>query len=324
MLLIITYHHVGREDTWPLGGIYPVSPERIREQISQLGQTFEFVGQRDLIAAVRGQSSLPERACLITFDDGLAQQYDLALPILDSLGAPGVFFVCGQPLREGRVLDVHKLQWCLANVAPDEFISILERYCRSHLATRLGDLLAPAPAGAYPRDDASLRAIKYNFNYHFGAELRRELLAAVFDCLVKDEAAFADNFYMDREAISHLAARGYLGLHTYAHGPLAGCSDDEIVSDLLLNRLALEEAAKAPLGSVGMSYPYGGAVALTPQAASAAARGQASFGLTTQRGFNFDLNNPMSMFRMDTNDAPGGKAPIFSPHDLPARNATTP
>lgn len=319
MLLIITYHHVGHEDAWPLGGIYPVSPERIREQVNQLGQVFDFIGQNDLVAALHGERDLPERACLITFDDGLAQQYDLALPVLDSLGAPAVFFVCGQPLREGKVLDVHKLQWCLANMAAGDLLEVLERYCQSRLKTRLGDLLAEAPKGAYPRDDQGLRAIKYNFNYHFRPALRQELLAAVFDSLVEDEVAFAESLYMNRQAISRLAERGYLGLHTYAHGPLAGRRDDDIITDLHLNRLTLEDAAGIALGEVGMSYPYGGAVALSPEATNAAARGGVSFGLTTQRGFNFDLNNPMAMFRMDTNDAPGGKAPVFSQHALPTR-----
>ena len=321
MLLIIAYHSVGREDAWPLGGIYPVSPQRIADQMSRLGRAFEFVGQRDLLAALEGRQSLPERACLVTFDDGLAQQYDLALPVLESMGIPAVFFVCGRPLREQKVLDVHKLQWCLANIPPNEFLRTLEGYCLEHLRRPLAEMMVDTPQGTYREDEPDLRYIKYNFNYHFDPELRRSLLAAVFGSRVRDESAFAAKLYMDREAIGRLADLGYLGLHTYGHTPLAICGQQEIVSDLRLNLEVLEEAAGRHLGPLGIAYPYGGKQAVSPEAARAAAGAGVCYGLTTQRGFNFALDEPMTLLRMDTNDVPGGKAPIFSLDDLPGAPA---
>ena len=317
MLLIITYHHVGQEDAWPLGGIYPVSPQRIREQVRQLGQAFEFIGQAELKEALAGGKDLPRRSCLITFDDGLALQYQQALPVLEEMGVPAVFFLCGQPWGESRVLDVHKLQWCLANIPAGEFMHTLEEHCQGRRGRPLGEMMVEPPEGSYRRDTPERRAIKYNFNYHFDDKLRAELLEAVFASRVEDEAAFARDWYMDRAAVRHVAELGYLGLHTYGHNPLGGRTGQEIVADLAANLRVLEETVGRPLGTLGLSYPYGGAVSLSREAAQAAARAGVCYGMTTQPGFNWDLKSPMWLYRMDTNDAPGGKTPTFSQHDLP-------
>jgi peptidoglycan/xylan/chitin deacetylase (PgdA/CDA1 family) len=316
MLLIVSYHYIGKEDAWPNGGIYPVSVARLKNQIETLSRRFEFIGLNELTAWSRQEKSLPTYACLITFDDGLAQQYELALPLLDRLKIPAGFFVCGLPCAEKKALDVHKMHWCLANLSLDGVYKIFNNYVQKNLDCELETLFVPVPQDAHKLGNNLSKALKYNFYHVFKPSFRERLLKEAFKQIGQDEAKFAADLYMDHHAISDLACRKYLGLHTYRHEPLSKLRTDQIIDDLKMNRAALEKAARCNLGTMGISYPYGRPAFLNETAIQAVARFGASFGLTTLRGFNHNGAAPFWLRRMDTNDVPGGKKPEFEVDDL--------
>jgi peptidoglycan/xylan/chitin deacetylase (PgdA/CDA1 family) len=82
-------------------------PRRLADSLDGISHSRQvFEGQMELLARefhpipldqvrrfVLGDSDLPERSVLISFDDGYADNYDVALPILDRLGIPSVFYV---------------------------------------------------------------------------------------------------------------------------------------------------------------------------------------------------------------------------------------
>jgi peptidoglycan/xylan/chitin deacetylase (PgdA/CDA1 family) len=51
------------------------------------------VGLADALAALRGEAALPQSAVALTFDDGYADNHAEALPVLERVGFPAVFFL---------------------------------------------------------------------------------------------------------------------------------------------------------------------------------------------------------------------------------------
>src|SRR2546423_12734594 len=98
MLLVVTYHYLAEEAPAAPRAIFPVPTALLERQLEELGRSFELVSRDDLLRALDGEAELPERACLVTFDDRLRCQAELALPVLDRLGGSGLFFVAGMPL----------------------------------------------------------------------------------------------------------------------------------------------------------------------------------------------------------------------------------
>src|SRR5262249_17211406 len=95
-LTVVTFHRVLDEgdERWasPDPG-YTVSSECLRDCIGFFGNHYELVDGPAVRAARRGDGRLPERALLVTFDDGWADTAECALPVLRELGCPAVVFV---------------------------------------------------------------------------------------------------------------------------------------------------------------------------------------------------------------------------------------
>src|SRR5689334_9462108 len=118
MLIAVNYHYVRPSFDAPHPGIHGVTPPELAAQLRLLGQFGQFIGLPELHAAVEGRHELPERALIVTFDDGLREQYQHAVPILRELGIPAIFFINTGPIARGTVSTVHKIHLTRAYTAP--------------------------------------------------------------------------------------------------------------------------------------------------------------------------------------------------------------
>lgn len=95
VLRVLMYHrvdHAGRRPyLWP--GMIGPTPEEFSRQIDVLTSTYRVVSMADLLAAVRGESKLPPKAVLITFDDAYRDFAEHAWPVLRQHRAPVTVFV---------------------------------------------------------------------------------------------------------------------------------------------------------------------------------------------------------------------------------------
>lgn len=91
-LLVVMYHGVTcREYAPPVWTQLPVSV--FRRQLEFLRDHYQIVTLAEVIAALGGKGILPERAALITFDDGMKNNYTVAFPVLKELGIPASIFL---------------------------------------------------------------------------------------------------------------------------------------------------------------------------------------------------------------------------------------
>jgi peptidoglycan/xylan/chitin deacetylase (PgdA/CDA1 family) len=97
--------------------------ERFDEQMRQLAGCFNVIPLSDAVRAlVRG--NLPPRAACITFDDGYADNAEVALPILQRHGMSATFFVAAGFLDGGRMWNDTVIE--LVRRAPGESLDLSE------------------------------------------------------------------------------------------------------------------------------------------------------------------------------------------------------
>jgi peptidoglycan/xylan/chitin deacetylase (PgdA/CDA1 family) len=93
---ILMYHMVADPIT-PEDRRYAIPPKLFASQITGLADRgFQFVSLSHLVDAMSGNEQLPENSVAVTFDDGYADNYHAALPILSEHRVPAtVFLVSG-------------------------------------------------------------------------------------------------------------------------------------------------------------------------------------------------------------------------------------
>lgn len=96
--IILLYHCVGntRTDPWSLF----VSPRKFRAQMTRLKREASVISL-DALALCLENGRFPERAVVITFDDGYANNLVTALPVLSELDLPATFFIATGRINAG-------------------------------------------------------------------------------------------------------------------------------------------------------------------------------------------------------------------------------
>jgi peptidoglycan/xylan/chitin deacetylase (PgdA/CDA1 family) len=95
-LTVLCYHRIDGGSVNPLSFYQQrgmvVSRRAFEAQMRSLARWLEPISLDELGAAARDERSLPERAAVVTFDDGYRDLLDVALPVLERAGIPAIAF----------------------------------------------------------------------------------------------------------------------------------------------------------------------------------------------------------------------------------------
>ena len=95
-LTVIMFHRVLEpgDPRWPhCDPDYTLRADLFASCLKFFAAHYNMVSAQDVLRARRGEGGLPDRALLITFDDGWRDNVDYALPVMRSLEVPGLMFV---------------------------------------------------------------------------------------------------------------------------------------------------------------------------------------------------------------------------------------
>jgi peptidoglycan/xylan/chitin deacetylase (PgdA/CDA1 family) len=310
-ILVVTYHSLTGAD-FPGGGGHPFGVERFREQVELLGRTSRFLSLEDLEGTGLPGLGGSARYALLAFDDGLAEQFEVAWPILEGMGIPGAFFPCTAPLQTRKLLHVHRLHALRGVMGDAELLALFGSLARSlgfdESARAIKD--GSLPEAPYPYDTPGARALKSLLNYSLPQAEREALSESAFSQVCGEEAPWAERLYMTPEMIRELARNGCLGTHTHTHRPLSRLDREGIRQEIRESLDILEKTSGVRPRSV--SYPYGNSLAVSPEVFGTAADCGLRCGFTTERRANLPGADRLQLARFDAEDLPPGKRPIVS------------
>jgi|SRR6185437_5316047 len=315
MLVAGNYHYIRPGFEAPYPGIFGVTPPQFESQLARLSKIASFVSSADIVNALESGHPLPENALLITFDDGLKEQFEFALPILDKMGIPAVFYINTSNISESKISLVHKIHLLLSNLPFEEY----RRDVLDNAAGLFGKTIElennETAVKHYNFDTPDRAALKYFLNFCLDFQEQSSVINLLFEKkFPRTETKIRESLYMTRDQIIKLGDLGYLGSHSHRHIPLGLYSEEVIDEDIGSSIKILEDITG--FKPVTISYPYGSVEAVGELVQRRAKENGLKFGFTMHRAGNLDLTQPLGLSRFDCNDLPGGKAAIFKDEDF--------
>lgn len=133
--IIFCYHGLVDKVRYPGTQITPAAFEAQMKELKDRGIT--VIGMQDLLAWKRGEKNIPPRCAVITFDDGLKSQYEVAWPIMKKLGYTFTMFIYTEGVRGGLFGGGEAITWEMLGDMRDNGIDI-EAHSATHQDLREG------------------------------------------------------------------------------------------------------------------------------------------------------------------------------------------
>ena len=235
-MLVLCYHKIDCiQQDWT--GIV-TSPDTFRQQLMHLKDQYHICDVRDFPWKPQ------EKDMLITFDDGYADNYTTALPILEELQVPATFFI-----STGH-LDTDTEDWC------------------NELAWLILEGEAYPPAFSFDDLRFQTESFQQRLSMHRSIEKtliqtpniqRNAVMNAVRQWAGADQRTKRTSHRMlSADQLRALAASPYasIGVHTVNHPSLGGLSIEEQRYEILESKLTVEKIIGKDV--VLFAYPFGG------------------------------------------------------------------
>ena len=315
MLIAVNFHYVRPSFDYRYPGIHGITPRQLEDQLSLLSKAGVFVSAGQIRDAIREVATLPDRAIVVTFDDGLREQYETAWPVLRRMGITAIFFINTAPIVHTTISSVHKIHLIRAHFDPDRVLKLLHREAR-RLGIAMDMHIDDAKVmGQYKYDGLETARLKYLLNFLLAPSDRDIVVEACFQQLFPDsESRISKSLYMDVSQVEDLASCGCIGTHAHEHLPLGVLPTEVTQEQIKLSATYLKRwTGEAPFV---LSYPYGSLEACSLEAGGIAQESGIEFAFTMERAANADLQRPMFLARFSSSDLPGGNASKWSIEEL--------
>ena len=277
-----------------------------REQIAFMKSNFNIVTMEQALEAISTKEKLPEKALLLTFDDGYAYNYTVAMPVLEEYGVQGSFFIPGKTFTTHQLLDVNKIHYVLASANIYNLVEDLKKemdyYRGQEFQYASTEELFAKYAVASRFDIKETVFVKQMLQTVLPEKLRNIISSKLFAKYVGvTEEQLAYELYMSEEQIRTMKRHGmFIGIHGYDHYWLGNLPVEQMENDISLALDALDEFVDRKQWV--MNYPYGN---YNKDVLAYISKQGACLGLTTEvRLADIDKDNPLELPRLDCNDFP--------------------
>ncbi|MDN3676717.1 polysaccharide deacetylase family protein [Flavobacterium paronense] len=303
MLTVSNYHYIREDFSAPFPSIFGITPNQFENQLVELSKLGEFISQQKLIQEIDAILSSDLNYILITFDDGLKEQFEIAKPILDKLNIPAIYFVNSLNYIEKKVSLVHKIHLLRSRISSKAILNCIQNEFSSeviHLTTTEKNKAELH----YNYDDKESAHLKYLLNFKLSSDQTTKVIDTLF-FLNFDTNEVVSNLYMSADQLQELSRMNMLGSHTHSHFALGLLASDEIATEIATTKEFIDNFEHDNQHAI--SYAYGSAEACQNPVQTIAKQHGYTIGFTMERGINDFTANKLLLKRFDCNDLPGGK-----------------
>jgi len=262
--VILAYHSVSRDRQ---GQAFCVNPgittdaERFRDQMKLLRRNYRPVSLDDIADYLSDKRELPRRSVAVTFDDGFADNAEVAAPIMEEFGIFGTFYLTVDSVARNELPWFCRMEYLFRRAEREKKV----------LRTSDGDEWKM-------NDPTEYRAAYLKLAYpcaRLSGDEQRQHVESVEELFGDRLDPTASPRMMTFDQARDLRRRGHIvGSHSFSHGNMAHLSSEDLRREITEADAILSKELGEKVGH--FSYPH---PCLQPQ------WNEASFALTRELGY---------------------------------------
>ena len=229
-----TYHLVSDEDVLHVKHLYKYKTVKAFENdLELLVKNYKMISLEEYTSLCRYPSKRKRPICMLSFDDGMREVYDVIYPILQARGIPATFFLNSAFLNNRNLFYRHKASLLIERLV--KLDKVMSHRQRKMLNSEINLLSIKHGRGEI---HVSLTNFLLSIPYKNAALLDElgNLLEMDFNDYLRDKKP-----YMDNEQVKTLINNGFdIGSHSVDHPLYSELSTDEQVYQTLTCMTELE------------------------------------------------------------------------------------
>ena len=245
--VILTYHSVVEEPE-KTNHIFGGSRSRVHfeQQMKVVADEFNAVTIDDVEKFCSTGAPLPPRAVAVTFDDGFADNYDVAMPVLERYGVPATFYVMVDAVQNGVVPWYCRLRYAFHQTARVEW-----KDPENQQALRLSS----------PEERQIALGRAWDIGATLTGSVQEDFIQRVEKSLDTKPVNAPHGFMMTWDQVRSMRKAGHtVGAHTLSHPNVAQVSAADARSEIVGSKKRIEHELGESVEH--FSYPH---PALNPQ-----------------------------------------------------------
>lgn len=223
-----------------------ISPANFRQQVEHLKESYNILTAEEFHSILAKKRQFPPRSVLLTFDDGYADNFLNALPILQSLNAQAIFYI-----TTGLLDTTTEFWWDSL-----ERVFFESQSLPPEIRLRLNDSLVNLPTNSSGRRMRAYRELHHHLKYSLPTQ-RAEIIHTLLRSASLPLEGRPANRVMSSAEVQRMAQfpSAVVGAHTHTHTPLRILSYEQRRDDILQSKTILENLTGQSVRN--FSYPYG-------------------------------------------------------------------
>lgn len=220
----IMFHHFHDEKHIKCQG--SISADDLKALIDYYNKDYNIISASEFYdKAIK--SSLGSRDVCLTFDDALLCQYEVALPVLETLGLNAFWFVYTSPfvgVLEKLEIFHHFRFYCFDDIDAfyDAFFSIVDENIYEWMGIPKEHVLDKFDASEYKKNSIFYTYNDKKFRYIRDEILKDKLYVRCMEHMMNqfhyDADKWADKLWMNRDHLLELKSKNHIiGLHSHSH-----------------------------------------------------------------------------------------------------------
>lgn len=246
---VVMYHYV-REYNKNIQNLNFFDLKIFEKQLDYFEKEFWFISRDDWIRFTNWEK-VNLKWVLLTFDDWLSCHYKYVLPILKKRKLWWLFFINSWPLKNKKLLNVHKVHYLLWKYDIDELYNIY-----ISVSNKLKIEINFNINNEYKHQNLDEKTLFFkSINYIFPIDIQNKILEEIFKYYSINEEELFEIFYMNKNQIKKLIKNwNLIWWHTENHILLSKYNENFLTKEILESNKYLEKEFNIKIKNFAIPY----------------------------------------------------------------------